>query len=123
MNPEGLAVPAALAHVLFLLQTWCYVINEERTGTYPWYLQHIYSVAVNKVMGATSKLFACNSNYPVQHVLIDCEDVADVRPTFYNDPNLYDVFTNVAGETILKFLIDINIYTQRYSSKYTVSSL
>ena len=28
----------------------------------------------------------------------DCVDVSDVRQTFYNVNNLYDVFTNVAGD-------------------------
>jgi len=65
-------------------------------------------------MGATSKLLTCNSNYPLLHVLIEYEDVADVRPTFYNDyvNNLYDLFTNVACDTILKMLTEINLYTK-----------
>jgi len=54
----------------------------------------------------------CNSNYSIIHVLIDCVDVADVRQTFYNVNNLYDLFTNVAGDTILKLLKEINLYTK-----------
>jgi hypothetical protein len=38
----------------------------------------------------------CNSNFSLKHVLIDCVDVADVRQTFYNVNNFYDLFTNVA---------------------------
>jgi len=52
------------------------------------HLRHRYSVTVNKLMGATLKLLTCNSNYPLEHVLINREDVADGRPTFYNDYNL-----------------------------------
>jgi hypothetical protein len=48
----------------------------------------------------------------LKHVLIDCVDVADVRQTLYNVNNLYDLFTNVAADTILKFLKDINVYTK-----------
>ena len=44
----------------------------------------------------------CNSNFSLRHVLIDCVDVAAVRQTFYYVNNLYDLFTNVAGDTILK---------------------
>jgi len=52
------------------------------------------------------------SNYSIKHVLIDWVDVADVRQSFYNVNNLYDLFTNVAGDTILKFLKEIDfIYT------------
>jgi hypothetical protein len=40
------------------------------------------------------------------HVLIDCVDVADIRQNFYNGNNLYDLFTNVAGDTISEFLKD-----------------
>jgi hypothetical protein len=54
----------------------------------------------------------CNSDYSLKHVLIDCVDVADVGQTFYNVNNVYDSFTNVAGDTILKFLKEINLYTK-----------
>jgi hypothetical protein len=58
--------------------------------------------------------------------LIDCVDVADVRQTFYNANSLSNLFTNVAGDTILKYLKEINLYTkiQLYNicSKYMVLS-
>jgi hypothetical protein len=54
----------------------------------------------------------CNSNYSIKHILIDCVDVADVCQNFYNVNNLCDLFTNVAGDTILKFLKEINLYTK-----------
>jgi hypothetical protein len=54
----------------------------------------------------------CNINYSLKHVLIDYVDVADVRQTFYNVNNLYDLFTKVAGDTILKFVKEINLYTK-----------
>ena len=57
-------------------------------------------------------MYSCNSNYSLRHVLIDCIDVVDVRQTFYNVNSLYNLFTNVAGDTILKFLKDINLYTK-----------
>ena len=40
-----------------------------------------------------------------------CVDVSDVRQTFYNVNNLYDLFTNASGDTILKFVKEINLYT------------
>ena len=46
----------------------------------------------------------CTSNYSLKHVLIDSVGVADVRQTFYNVNNLYDLFTNFANDTILKFI-------------------
>jgi hypothetical protein len=52
----------------------------------------------------------CNSNYSLKHVLIDCVDVANVRQTFYKVNNLYDLFTNVASDTILNFLQELNVY-------------
>ena len=45
-------------------------------------------------------------------VLNDCVDVGDVRQTFYNVNNVYDLFTNIAGETIWTFLKEINLYTK-----------
>ena len=52
-----------------------------------------------------------DSCYLLKHVLIDWVDVADSRHTFYNVNNLYDLLTNVTGDTIVKFLKDINLYT------------
>jgi len=43
----------------------------------------------------------CNFNCSLKHILIDCVDVADISQTFYN--TISDLFTNVAGDTILKF--------------------
>ena len=51
-----------------------------------------------------------DSNYSLKHVLTDCVDVADIRHTFYNVNNLYDCFSNIAGDTIFKL-----IYIQKYS--------
>jgi hypothetical protein len=46
-----------------------------------------------------------------EFALIDCVDVADVRQTFYNANSLSNLFTNVAGDTILQFLKEIDLYT------------
>ena len=48
-------------------------------------------------------MYSCTSNYSnysLKHVLIDSVGVADVRQTFYNVNNLFDLFTDVAGDTI-----------------------
>ena len=45
-------------------------------------------------------------------VYIDCVDVAGVRQTFYNVNNLSNLFTNIAGDTILQFLKEIDLYTK-----------
>jgi hypothetical protein len=39
-------------------------------------------------------------------------DVADVRQTFYDANSLFNLFTNVAGDTILQFLKDNDLYTK-----------
>ena len=54
----------------------------------------------------------CNSNFSLKHVLKDCVDVADVRQSFYNVNSLYDLFTNIADDTIVKYLKEINLYTK-----------
>jgi len=54
----------------------------------------------------------CNYNFSLKQVLIDCVDVVDVRQTFYNVNNVYDLFKNVADDTIVKFVKEINIYTK-----------
>jgi hypothetical protein len=60
----------------------------------------------------TTEYIPCNYNYSIKHVLIDCIYVADVRQNFYNVNNVYDLFTNIAGETILKVLKDIDLNAQ-----------
>ena len=45
-----------------------------------------------------------SSNHNSLHKKPDCVDVSDVRQNFYNVNNLCDLFTNVAGYTILKIL-------------------
>jgi hypothetical protein len=62
-----------------------------------------------------SECIPCNSNYSLKHVLIDSVDVADFRQTFCNVNNLSNLFTNVAGDTILQFLKEINLYTKKNS--------
>ena len=42
------------------------------------------------------------------YMLMDCGDVVDVCQTFYTSS---DLFTNVVGDTILKILKEINLYT------------
>jgi hypothetical protein len=54
----------------------------------------------------------CSSNFSLKHVLIDCVDVADVRQTFYNANSLSNLFTNVAGDTNLQFLKEIDLYAE-----------
>ena len=54
----------------------------------------------------------CNYIFSLKHVLIDCVNVADVRKTFYNANSLSDLFTNVAGDTILQFVKGIDLYTK-----------
>ena len=48
----------------------------------------------------------------LNHDMIECVDVADVRQTFYNANSLSNLFTNVAGSTILQFLKEIDLYTK-----------
>ena len=57
----------------------------------------------------------CNSSYSLKHVLLDCVDVADISQTFCNGNNSYDSLTNVAGDTILKLVKEIDLYTNIYS--------
>jgi len=46
----------------------------------------------------------------------NCVDVADGRHTFYDVNTLSDLFTNVAGDIILKFLIkEIKIYIYNFN--------
>ena len=43
-------------------------------------------------------------NYSLKHVLVDCVDVSNIRQIFYNVKSIFNVFTNVTGDTILNFL-------------------
>jgi len=39
---------------------------------------------------------------------MDCVEIAEIRHSFYNINNLYDLFRNAVGDTILKFLKENN---------------
>ena len=49
-------------------------------------------------------------------------DVAGVQETFYKDNTLYDLFTNVAGDTIFKFWKETDLYTYATINKNYLSS-
>jgi len=54
----------------------------------------------------------CNSNCSLKHILIGCVDIADIRQTFYDVNTISYLFANVAGDTTLTFLKEINLYTK-----------
>ena len=52
-------------------------------------------------------------------MFVDFVDVSDIRQAFYNVNTLPDLFwklfhlfTNITGDTIVKFLKEINLYTK-----------
>jgi hypothetical protein len=62
----------------------------------------IYSFLLNNE--ERPECITCISNYSLKLVLIDCVDLADVQHTFYNVNNLSNLLTNVAGDTLFKFV-------------------
>ena len=54
----------------------------------------------------------CNSPYTIKHVLMDCVDVAHIRERFYTVDSYFNLFTTVAGDKILQFLKEINLYNK-----------
>ena len=76
------------------------------------YLPVVYGIPLRPpkiCYNVENKQFA---TFSLKHVLIDCVDVADVRQTFYNANRLSNLFTNVAGDIILQFLKEIDLYTK-----------
>ena len=87
--------------------------------------------ALTNVSTVTEIILKFNhNNYIIQLFFVetcyDCLDVAAVRQSCYNVDNWYDLFTNVAGDTIFYFLKVINLFSKivLYSirSKYMVLS-
>ena len=57
--------------------------------------------------------YMCISHaHTIKHVLLDCVDVADIRQKYFSVQCLKDLFTTIAGETILQFLKEINLYNK-----------
>jgi hypothetical protein len=52
------------------------------------------------------------SNYLLKPILIDRVNDANVRQTFYNINTLSDLLTSDAGDTVLTFFKEINLYTK-----------
>ena len=43
---------------------------------------------------------------------MDCVDVAHIRERFYSADTYFNLFQTVAGDTILKFLKEINLFNK-----------
>ena len=56
--------------------------------------------------------YSYTSNCSQRHILIDCIDVADIRQSLYSISAMSDLFTNVAGDTILIFFKEIDLYAK-----------
>ena len=73
--------------------------------------------------GERPECIPCGSNYSLRHIFVDFVDVSDIRQTFYNVSTLSYLFTNITGDTILKFLKEINLYTKIYTEYYMSKSV
>ena len=54
----------------------------------------------------------CQCPYTMQHILIDCADTVDIRNRYSNCSSMSALFNNVAGDQILQYLKDVNLYSK-----------
>ena len=55
---------------------------------------------------------ACQEIYSVRHVLIDCIDLALIRPWFYTVPDLKSFFDTVSVDRMLSFVKEVNLFAK-----------
>ena len=54
----------------------------------------------------------CQCRQSIKHLLVDCVDKSDIIHRYYTVGNIKDLFTNVAGDTILQYLKDVGLYSR-----------
>ena len=52
----------------------------------------------------------CDCVYDIKHILIDCVDFATIRRQFYTVTSMKDLFDNIVGDVVIKFLKGIGVY-------------
>ena len=60
----------------------------------------------------TPECVPCNCPLTVKHILTECLDTKYIRDRFYTETNIKLLFENVAGDIILTFLKEINIFNK-----------
>ena len=53
---------------------------------------------------------ACNTVLTIKHILIECDDLLEVRRKYFEQKSLYSLFRNVSPEIIFDFLREIDVF-------------
>ena len=53
---------------------------------------------------------ACNSVITVDHILIECADLLEIRKKYFEDKSLYSLFRKVVPEIFFNFLREIVVF-------------
>ena len=53
---------------------------------------------------------ACNAVITVEHILIECADLLEIRKKYFEERSLYSLFRNVIPERIFDFLREIGVF-------------
>ena len=54
--------------------------------------------------------YSCHMSYTIEHILISCADLIDIRRKYYNAESMKVLFRDVPPDRIFAFLKEINIY-------------
>ena len=52
---------------------------------------------------------SCDTVFSIRHILVECDDLSEVRRQFFTQTNLFDLFRQVDIETIMKYLSEIRL--------------
>ena len=69
------------------------------------YLTHSFVLRREEAPGCV----ACNAIIIVNHILIECADLVEVRQKYFEERTLYSLFRNVIPEVIFDFLREIGV--------------
>ena len=70
------------------------------------HLTHSYQMSGEDV----PRCVACDCNVTVEHILIECGDVAEVRQRYYEAESLQQLFQQISVTYVFEFLHEIGLF-------------
>ena len=59
---------------------------------------------------APPECVACSCDFTVKHVLVECDDFAEIRRRYYNVRDMKQLFEKVSPGTVLDFIKEIGLF-------------
>ena len=71
---------------------------------------HSYITHSYLLKGEEPQCIPCNAPFTINHILVDCVDLAPIRKRFFHFDSLTTLFDTVKFESVFDFLKEIHLY-------------